>query len=376
MIYFDNAATTKMFEECLQAYKTYACDNFFNPSALYHPSIEVTNCINDARSFIAKKLGASADELIFTASGTESDNMAMFGCFKRNKSRILISNVEHSAIYNSALELKNRGFDVQLIPVNQDGAVNIEEFKKMLTNEVSLVSIMNVCNETGAINDIKNLVSLTKSLAPNAFFHSDGVQAFGKINVNLKNLGVDFYSISGHKIHAPKGIGALYIKKGVRLTPIIFGGGQEKNLRSATENVASIMAFKVATEKTFDTFNATSEHLLQLKSYFISKLKQFDDVLVISNETTSNHIVHFAIKNVKSEILLHSLEKHQIYIGNGSACSAKKASYRIANALNVPQEYKNGLLRVSFDFSNTTEEINIFIEAMKTELQNILEYNS
>ncbi|MEG2456535.1 MAG: aminotransferase class V-fold PLP-dependent enzyme, partial [Clostridia bacterium] len=221
MIYLDNAATTKMDEMCINSFIKYGIENFYNPSSLYQPSVEVSRAIKEAREGLLSLLRGVGGELIFTASGTEADNMAVFGTRKTKNSRIIISAGEHQAVNNPALELKQRGFQVDFAPLNNDGSLNILEFTKLLSDDVSFISIMHVNNETGAVNDLQQISKLIRRLSPNAIFHSDGVQALGKVNINLKALDVDLYSVSAHKIHAPKGIGALYIKDGIRISPII-----------------------------------------------------------------------------------------------------------------------------------------------------------
>ena len=224
LVYLDNAATTPCYEEVAELIKKESMDGYFNPSALYKPSVDSTLKLKKARDTIKNALHAPNGELYFTSGGSESDNTALFCTRKPRNSRVIVGLGEHDAVMNSANELKNQGYDVVFAPINTDGSVNIEEFKKLLNENVSLVSVMHVSNETGAVNDIARLVKLTRKLAPNAVFHSDGVQAFEKIRVNLRALDVDLYSISAHKIHGPKGVGALFVKKGVSIKPLIFGG--------------------------------------------------------------------------------------------------------------------------------------------------------
>ncbi|MCQ2602822.1 MAG: aminotransferase class V-fold PLP-dependent enzyme, partial [Clostridia bacterium] len=222
MYYFDNAATTKPYDECLDVYSKFSRENWFNPSALYFQSVESAKLLKGFRDDIKHALGASDnDDLYFTSGGTESDNWSLFASKKQRGGKIIVSLGEHDAIINPANELKAQGYDVYFAPINKDGSVNIDEFKEMLDESVCFVSIMHVSNETGAVNDIQRLVKLVKKANPDAIFHSDGVQAFCKVPVNVRALGVDLYSISGHKIHAPKGIGALYVKNGTKIKPFL-----------------------------------------------------------------------------------------------------------------------------------------------------------
>ena len=279
-IYLDNAATTKTLEAAVEVALRYFDVEYFNPSALYGKSIEVARDIKKAREDIARELGVEPDTLVFTSSGSESDNQALFCSHKKKGSKILISATEHSAVYNSAMELKQRGYEVEVVAVDESGKVDLEDLERKLDERVSLVSAMHVNNVTGAINDLKKISELVKSKSE-ALLHSDGVQAFGKMKVKPKTLGVDFYSASSHKIGAPKGSGFLYVKKGLSVAPLIYGGGQERGLRSSTENVPCIMAFAKASGiavKNIDALNRKSEE-------FFGKIKEFaaerNDVKVI-----------------------------------------------------------------------------------------------
>ncbi len=376
MIYFDNAATTQMDKICLDAYQQYGVDNFYNPSALYSKALEVTNCIKSARNTIAKSIGATKEEIIFTASGSESDNLALLCSIKSKKGKVIVSNVEHSAIYNTAQELSRRGYEVVFAPTDRFGRIDMTEFEKLVDDSVVLVSIMHVCNETGALNDIKSLCKLVKTKSPYALFHCDGVQAYGKTPVNVKTLGVDMYSASGHKVHGPKGIGFLFVKKGLTLRPIIFGGGQEENIRSATENVASIMALSSVVEKNFSSLKANAEHIKSLQLYAYQKLAEsFDDILFNTDtEHSVGNILSFAIKGVRGEVVTHCMEQAGIIVGTGSACSARKSHHRIPQALGIDNDYAEGMLRISWNESNTKEEIDQFVAALIKVVAELQEY--
>ena len=231
MVYLDNAATTAMFPECVDIIKKYAVDEFYNPSALYAPALTAAKAVKSAREKLAAVLGCNADNIVFTASGSEADNFAIFCGPRRKKGKVIISAVEHAAVFNSAKALADKGYELIVAPVDVYGRVLFDEFVNLLDENVVFVSIMHICNETGALNDIKRLCGEVRKRCPDAIFHSDGVQAFCKLRFSVKDLGVDLYSVSGHKIHAPKGIGALYISLKLNLQPFIYGGGQERNLR-------------------------------------------------------------------------------------------------------------------------------------------------
>lgn len=348
-VYLDNAATTKTLAECREICDKYMSDKYFNPSALYQNAIDVSRDLKSARQTIAGILGVEEGTLTFVSSGSESDNQALFGSHKKHGSRIIISAIEHSAVYNSAMELKQRGYDVVEAPVDQNGKVIESEFVSLLNENVSLVSIMHVNNVTGAVNDIKTLVEKTKAVAPKALFHSDGVQAFCKIPVKLKLLNVDFYSASSHKIGAPKGSGFLYVKKGINVSPLIFGGGQEKGLRSSTENVPSIMAFAEASKIAYKNMSYLKEKGNSFFGYVREKLSALDDVRILSPEDGAPHIFSIAFKNVRGEVLMHSLEGFGIITGIGSACSSKKGTPRIPASLGLKDGYQEGILRLSIN---------------------------
>ena len=365
MIYLDNAATTKMYEECMDVFKDYACNNFYNPSALYSQSLIGGDLLKAARQNIAKRLTCNYQDIYFTASGSEGDNMAFLSTIKQKKGKILISNVEHAAVYNMASHLAEMGFDLDFVNVDGFGRVDIADFRAKMTKDVILCSIMHVCNETGAINPIKDLCKIAKDVNPKVIFHSDGVQAFGKIPVNLKNLNVDVYTISSHKIHGPKGVGAIYIKDSVHPKTFIYGGGQENNIRSATENVPGIAAFSKAIDIKFATLDEDVKKSKEIQKMIYEYVQKFDGCIINTNlEESTPYIVSFSLKNIRGEGVVHTLESKDIIIGTGSACSAKKGLKRIPLALNLADQYYNGMLRVSFDPKDDINDIKYALDEL------------
>ena len=366
-IYLDNAATTRVYPECDEIISYFNQNMYFNPSALYKPSVDVSVEIKKAKEIIMRSLGAPDGDLIFMSGGSEADNTALFCTKKKKGCRIIIGGGEHDAINNSANQLKEQGYDVVFAPINEDGSVNIDEFATLVTSNTELVSIMHVSNETGAINDIARMVKILKRIAPKAIFHSDGVQAFEKIDVKLRNLGVDLYSISGHKIHAPKGIGALFVKKGVSIKPLIYGGGQEKGYRSGTENTSLIMAFKKAVEINDERFESnkskTSFYIEQLKNGLSESIA---GIKIITPENSCGNILTIALPNIRGEVLLHTLENHGILCGIGSACSSHHES-RFKKLLNLDESHKDGLIRFSVSEFNLPYEIEMIVAAVKKE---------
>lgn len=355
MIYFDNAATTRVTPEAAQTVFKYLTEKYYNPSAMYHEALDVKNDLENARSVILNQIGGEG-KLYFTSGGTESDNLAFFGTKKKRNSRVIISAVEHAAVYQSAMSLKQAGFDVCVAPVDGSGKIDVEAFSELLNADTSFVSVIHVSNETGAVNDIGELARLTKRVAPRALFHSDGVQAGGKIKIDLKSIPVDLYSLSAHKIGAPKGTGALYAAKGVHLNPIIVGGGQEDGVRSSTENTAGIMAFATAFAAAVPLIEKSAERLRAIAAYLRKRLGAFDDVMVISPEDGSPYILSFASASVRGEVIEHALEREGVLVGTGSACSSNKSTRRIPEALNLQRKFASGMVRLSFSrFSSMAE---------------------
>ena len=361
MIYFDNAATTRVIPEAAQTVFKYLTEKYYNPSAMYHEALDVKNDLENARSVILNRIGGEG-KLYFTSGGTESDNLAFFGIKKKRNSRVIISAVEHAAVYQSAMSLKQAGFDVCVAPVDGSGKIDVEAFSELLNADTSFVSVIHVSNETGAVNDIGELARLTKRVAPRALFHSDGVQAGGKIKIDLKSIPVDLYSLSAHKIGAPKGTGALYAAKGVHLNPIIVGGGQEDGVRSSTENTAGIMAFATAFAAAVPLIEKSAERLRAIAAYLRKRLGAFDDVMVISPEDGSPYILSFASASVRGEVIEHALEREGVLVGTGSACSSNKSTRRIPEALNLQGKFASGMVRLSFSRFSSMDEAGEFAE--------------
>lgn len=357
MIFLDNASTTKIYDEALKEYNEQSVNNFYNASALYKSGSDVLKQINKARANLIKLLGGSIiDNLIFTSGATEANNMAVNGSIRKNCGKLVFSYAEHPAIFNVAKNLQNQGYNVEFVDLTKDGVVDEEDFKQKIKG-ASFISVMHVCNETGAVNDIKRLVRIAKTENKDVIFHSDGVQAFGKIAVNVKDLGVDLYTISAHKIHGPKGVGALYVKKGINLKPSVFGGGQEFGLRSGTENTCGILAFNVAAQKIVENQKINFSCVTKLKEEFLRELTNNFDVIINSTNSCSPYIISFAVLKVKAETILHMAEEQGVLISNGSACSSKHTDNRILSAMGIDANTIASSVRVSFSEFNTTNEV-------------------
>lgn len=357
MIFLDNASTTKIYDEALKEYNEQSVNNFYNASALYKSGSDVLKQVNKARANLIKLLGGSTiDNLIFTSGATEANNMAVNGSIRKNCGKLVFSYAEHPAIFNVAKNLQNQGYNVEFVNLTKDGVVDEEDFKQKIKG-ASFISVMHVCNETGAVNDIKRLVRIAKTENKDVIFHSDGVQAFGKIAVNVKDLGVDLYTISAHKIHGPKGVGALYVKKGINLKPSVFGGGQEFGLRSGTENTCGILAFNVAAQKIVENQKINFSCVTKLKEEFLRELTNNFDVIINSTNSCSPYIISFAVLKVKAETILHMAEEQGVLISNGSACSSKHTDNRILSAMGIDANTIASSVRVSFSEFNTTNEV-------------------
>ncbi len=350
-IYLDNAATTKPNEVALKkALELLNDGGYYNPSALYNPSRAVKTQIEKVRLQILKLFPTGYD-LVFTSGGTEADNFAIFSFAK--KGNIVTTSGEHSAIYNTFQQLKQSGIEVRYAKLNYDGSVNQEHLFSLIDDKTTLVSVVNVNNETGAINDINNIAQRVKSINKNLIFHSDGVQAFLKINQKLSQ-NIDLYSISAHKVGGLKGTGALIYKKNLHLKPLLYGGGQERNYRSGTENTFGIFNFGFALSEIFD-IQKNLEHAQQLKDTFLSELENV--VYQVSSNNSSPYIVSISVIGIKAEIMQRLLADEGYLVGTGSACSAKLGTSRIISNCNLDKLISEGVLRISFSYSTTLEEV-------------------
>lgn len=365
MVFLDNASTTKMHHSLSELLLKYNETEYYNPGALYKNGTNIANDISKARKEILSCLGGKiGDNFVFTSGATEANNIALNVAKRFKKGKILISVGEHPSIYNTALELKNLGYDVDFILLNQTGGVDEDDFKKKLSKDVCFVSIMHVSNETGAINNIQKLVKYAKNVNKNIIFHCDGVQAYGKLDVNVTTLGVDMYTITAHKIHGPKGIGGLFVKSGINIRPQVFGGGQENGLRSGTENVSGIMAFAEAVKLAKQNQTINYDYITKLRDTLLSELDKIDyKPVIVSDEKCSPYVVSLLCKNLRGETLLHKLDDEGFMIGNGSACSTKKRGNRVLSESGFVDNEIEGALRISFSENNTIDEVVEFVQA-------------
>jgi len=372
-IYLDNAATTKALPEVTAAVVDALENNYANPSSLHSFGLKSEKILKHSRKTIADYLGVRAKEIIFTSGGTESNNLAIRGITEAYKNRgrhLITSPIEHSSVAELFKALEKEGWQVDRVKVDQKGHVDLDHLKSLISEETILVSIMQVNNEMGTIQPLEKIAEIIKEKNPLSFFHVDGVQAFGKIYSNFDEWPVDLYSISGHKIHGPKGIGALYIKKGIDLKPLIYGGGQERNLRSGTENIPAIAGFREAVKKLpqLTAKENADQRMAELRHYLLNSFKKIKAVEINSPESGAPHIVNFSIPGIKGETMLHALESKGIYISTGSACSSKKKGSRIINACGLSAARSESALRVSLNRNITKTDLDYFVETLEEQI--------
>lgn len=338
IFYLDNAATTKMFDDVKEKSSKFLNVDFYNPSAVYKQSVDVKREVENSRNKLLDFLGGlSDDKLIFTGSATEANNMVIFSQRNFAGKKYLFGAGEHPSVKECAKELEKRGYNVLFVPLDRSGRIDEEKYKQMLDSNVVFVSVQHVSNETGAVNNIKRLVSLAKKANPNVKFHSDGVQAFMKFPIDVQDLGVDYYTISAHKIGGAKGVGALYVKKGSKISPVVFGGGQEDGLRSGTENVFGIVSFALAAEKMNADMKQNFEKVSKMREELLSELSKVGVNYVVHGESGVPHTMNIMLeKLIRGETLVHALERRGVLLSTGSACSATKHLNSTLEAMGVP----------------------------------------
>ncbi|MCF8018344.1 MAG: cysteine desulfurase [Vallitaleaceae bacterium] len=369
-IYFDNAATTKVPDKVAQAMLHMLTTNFGNPSSLHQKGFEAEKAIENSRQTLAQALKVNKKEIYFTSGGTEANNIAISGVAVANKRggrHIVVSSIEHPSVKETVRYLETLGYEVETIPTDSMGYIQIETLEQLIRQDTLMVSIMYVNNEIGTIQDMATIGKRIKEINPKTLFHVDAIQAFGKYILTPTKDHIDLLTLSGHKIHGPKGVGAIYIKEGTKITPLFYGGRQENGIRSGTENVPGIIGLGVATEEAYDQLQDNRNHIEGIKKYMIARLrKDVPDITFNGDiEKGAYHILNIGILGVKSEVLLHALEELEIYVSTGSACSSKKKNHSITlSALNLTHEEKDNAIRLSFSKYNTQEEVDQFIEQL------------
>ena len=373
-VYLDNSATTKVFPQVAQLMTKVMCEDYGNPSSMHRKGVEAEKYIRYARETLAKLLKVSEKEILFTSGGTESDNMALIGCAMANIRRgkhLITTRIEHPAVLQTMHYLESQGFRVTYLPVDSSGRVRLEDLRNAVTPETTLVSMMFVNNEIGSVQPVEEAGAMLKKINPNILFHVDAVQGFGKFKIYPKKMNIDLLSVSSHKIHGPKGVGFLYVGERVKILPITYGGGQQKNMRSGTENVPGIAGMTMAAEMVYEHFEEDVNKLYELKEYFIQGVTRMENVQIngLTPEgdlrNTAPHVVSVSIGGVRSEVLLHALEDKGIYISAGSACASNKPqTSETLKAVGLQREYWDSTIRFSFSVFTTKQEIDYTLQTL------------
>lgn len=377
-IYLDNGATTKPSEEVIDIMVKAMREYYGNPSSLHRKGVEIEKLIKKARKQVAKASGADEGEIYFTSGGTESNNLAILGALQGNKRKgkhIITTKIEHPSVLNVFNMLEEDGYDVSYLSVDENGLIDIDEFNKELREDTVLISIMYVNNEVGTIQPIEKIVKSIKNRNNKPIIHVDAIQAFGKIKINLKKLKIDLMSISGHKICGPKGIGALYVRKGTKIKSIVFGGNQELGLRSGTENVPGILGLGVAAEIAKNNIDSNIEKMRSLKNILVDGIQSSLEKIKINgavDENSAPHILNISFEGMRGEVLLHTLEQRNIYVSTGSACSSRKKAYsHVLKEMGLTNDEMEGAIRFSFSPQNTEKQITYTIENLKKSIEDL-----
>ena len=363
-IYLDNSATTKVFPQVVELVSRVMSEDYGNPSSMHMKGVEAERYVRQAREIIAKNLKVSEKEIYFTSGGTESDNLAIIGAAMANKragNHIITTAVEHAAVLQTMEYLETQGFRVTYLPVDKNGVVRLEDLKNAMCKDTILVSMMHTNNIIGALQPIEEAGALIKSINSNTLFHVDAVQGYGKFRIYPKKMHIDLMAVSAHKIHGPKGIGFLYINEKAKVTPISYGGGQQKGMRSGTDNVPGAAGLGKAVELIYQNLEEERETMYRLKEKFINGVMQLPDVKIngLFAESSAPHIVSASFRGIRSEVLLHALEDKGIYVSAGSACASNKAPKPSGTlkAIGLEKALLESTLRFSFSIYTTEKEI-------------------
>lgn len=384
-VYLDNSATTRVFPEVAELMKKIMCEDYGNSSSLHTKGVAAEQYIRYAKETLARILKVNEKEIYFTSGGTEADNMALVGCALANSRRgrhLITTQIEHPAVLQTMRYLEGQGFQVTYLPVDSYGRIQIKDLQQAITPGTILVSIMHTNNEIGSLQPIAEAGALIKRMNPSALFHVDAVQGFGKALIYPKKINIDLLSASGHKIHGPKGVGFLYVGDRVKIQPIVYGGGQQQNLRSGTENVPGIAGLAKAAELLYAHLAADHERLHRLKHFFIEGVERIDNVKVnglLPGEPygagTAAHVVSVSFGGVRSEVLLHALEEQGIYVSAGSACSARKPQPSATlKAIGVDKNLLESTIRFSFSVFTTQEEIDYTLQVLYDKIPVLRKY--
>ena len=370
-VYLDNSATPRCYPEVGELVYKVMCRDYGNPSSMHRKGVEAEHYVKESKEILARLLKVNAKEIFFTSGGTESDNLALIGtarAARRSGNHLITSAIEHPAILNTMRHLEEEeGFRVTYLPVDANGQIKLEALRDALCKDTVLVSVMYVNNEVGAVQPVEQAARIVKSYNPAILFHTDAVQGFGKYRIYPKRLGLDLLSASGHKIHGPKGIGFLYINERVKITPIVYGGEQQKNVRSGTENVPGIAGIGLASKMIYRDLDMKVALMRELKEHFLEGVTKIPNTTIhgLTDENSAPHIISVGFAGVRSEVLLHALEEKGIYVSSGSACASNHPAVSgVLKGIGAAREYLDATLRFSMSEFTTKEEIDYTLETL------------
>lgn len=370
-VYLDNSATTQCCPEAAALVLKVLTEDYGNPSSMHQKGVEAERYIRETKEIIARNLKVQEKELYFTSGGTESDNMAVIGCALANQragKHLIASSIEHPAVLNAMKHLEEEGFSVTYLPVDEAGRVRLSDLKAAIREDTILVSVMHVNNEIGSVQPIGEIGALLKEQRHPILFHVDAVQSYGKYSIHPARLGIDLLTASGHKIHGPKGTGFLYKNERVKMRPIVFGGGQEKNLRSGTENVPGIAGLGAAVKEIYRDFEERTDRMYGLKELFWEEVSRIEGAVPngLPGRESAPHVISVGFAGVRSEVLLHALEERGIYVSSGSACASNHPSVSATlKGIGVKKELLDSTIRFSLSIHTTEEEIRYTLENLR-----------
>ncbi len=378
--YLDNSATTPVLDSVKDIVVKTMISDYGNPSSMHGKGLDAERYIKEARAILAKILKAEENEIVFTSGGTEANNLALIGAAMANRragKHLITSSIEHASVRNVMNYLEEEGFSVTFLPVDSNGLLDPKRVADAVREDTILVSTMYVNNEIGTVEPIEEIAAQIKKKKPEVLFHVDAIQAFGKYRIYPKRMGIDLLSVSGHKIHGPKGSGFLYIRSGVKVRPMLLGGGQQKGIRSGTENVPAIAGLGCAAQEAYQDFEQKQEQLYALKARFIEEIRQLEGVQIHGDlgEQSAPHIVSVGFAGIRSEVLLHALEERGIFVSAGSACASNKPAVSATlKGIGVKKEYLDSTIRFSFSVFTTEEEILYCLSVLKELLDGLRRY--
>ncbi len=370
-VYFDNSASTKVADSVIEVMIKTMREDYGNPSAKHMMGVVAEKYVKEATRMIAKTLKVEEKEILFTSGGTESNNIALIGGALANQRRgkhIISTAIEHPAVYEPLGKLVELGFEVTILPVDRAGHICLEELKNAIREDTIIVSTMYVNNEVGAVEPVEEIAKIVHEKNPDCLYHVDAIQGYGKYKIQPKKQGIDLMSVSGHKLHGPKGVGFLYIQKDAKVNPILFGGGQQRGMRSGTINVPGIAGMGEAARLAYEHFDEKIEKMIAIKDYLMDQLEKMEGIHLNSFRGTQSapHILSVSVQGVRAEVLLHALEDREIYVSSGSACSSNHPGISgTLKGIGLEDEFIDSTVRISLCSENTLEEADYFLETLK-----------